>query len=410
LSLGENGDIRYESVAGEPAAKVRSILFGFNDLWSDYAEKELLADWTSPSVEIDVEDWSESGFTANFNDEDNNFVVEKFYDVISFNGEKWVSTNANGFAYNDFETEIGEEWNSVAGNWNVQNGHLVQTEDATSNLYCNVDQNSADKYMYEFSFKLSPNATNQRAGLHYMSSNGQTENHGDGYFIYFRLTSSLSRVEFYRVENDVYSQDLCVNLPLDANNWHNVKLIYDRTNGKSTIYYDNKCYGTYTDNNFFTNGSVVALRNGGAAVSFDSFRIYKSRGESETVSLGENGDINSVPSEDTQDFAQIISVSIDSANNICKRNYSVFADGSISNSNISAVQEVCLYPNPNNGEFVFVAGEQNVGKELMVFDETGKIHYQDIVKSSLCEVKLKSLPAGVYFAKIGNKNIKFVVE
>ena len=410
-TIGENGDIRTESANGSYAGKIRTILLGNNGMWSEYFEKDVKVDWTAPETEISTDrEWDGNDFTATFDDTDNNYVTERFYNVKSFNGEDWVATNANGFANCDFDRIIGDEWTSVAGSWSISDGHLIQTETGTSNLYTTIDQTLSDKYMYEFFFKMSEGSTNQRIGLHYMSTNGQTENHGNGYFIYFRLSSSSSRVEFYRVENDVYSQDKCIDLPLSANSWHNVKLIYDRTNGKSSIYYDNKYYGSYTAANFFTEGNIVALRNGGATAHFDDFRVYRSRGNSATISVGENGDIAHTTPDSNNEFATITSITIDSAQNIATYFYSVANDSTAVNITNEALSELTLYPSPNNGDFNLIISSDLIGKQLTITDTNGRIILVRKAETEINEISLGKVAAGIYFAQIGENKIKFVVE
>ena len=410
-TIGENGDIRYESTNGNYAGKIRTILLGNNGMWSDYFEKDVKVDATAPVTEISTDgEWDGNDFDVQFDDTDNNYVTERFYNVKSFDGHNWLSTNANGFANSDFDTEIGNEWTSVAGAWSISGDYLVQTENATSNLYATVNQSLSDKYMYEFDFKMSPDATNQRIGLHYMSTDGQTENHGNGYFIYFRLSTSSSRVEFYRVENNTYSQDKCIDLPLDNNNWHNVKLIYDRTNGKSTIYYDNRYYGSYTDANFFTEGNIVALRNGGATAHFNNFRIYRSRGNSATISVGENGDIAHTTADENGEFATITSVAIDSAQNIAYYNYSVANDSTTVNINDNNNTKLSIYPTPNNGSFTINVSSDLVGKQMTITDINGRIILVRKAESETTEISLGKIAAGIYFARIGENKIRFVVE
>jgi len=410
-TIGENGDIRTESTDGSMAGKIRTILLGNNGMWSDYFEQDVKVDWTAPETEINTDsEWNGNDITATFDDTDNNFVAERFYNVTSFNGEDWVATNANGFAYNDFDRVIGNEWTSVAGSWSIVNGHLTQTETGTSNLYATVDQTLADKYMYEFNFRMSDGSNNQRVGLHYMSTDGLTENHGNGYFIYFRLSTSSSRVEFYRVENDTYSQDKCIDLPLSTNSWHNVKLIYDRTNGKSSIYYDNRYYGSYTATNFFTEGNIVALRNGGATADFDDFRIYRSRGNSATITTGENGDIAYTTPDENNEFATIASVAIDSAQNIAAYYYSVANDSTTVNINSEINSTIDIYPTPNNGNFTLKVTSDLVGKYLTIYDINGRIILVRKAESEKTEISLGKVATGTYFAKIGTDKIKFTIK
>ncbi len=412
VTIGENGDIRHESTNGSYAGKIRTILHGNNGMWSDYYEKDVKVDWTAPVTEISTDHaWNGTDFEATFDETENNFVAERFYGVKYLAGEEWISNNSNGFANSDFDTEIGDAWTGVTGSWSISDGHLIQTETATSNLYATVDQTLADKYLYEFDFKMTEGATNQRIGLHYMSTDGQTENHGNGYFIYFRLSSSSSRVEFYRVENNTYSQNKCIDLPLDTHNWHNVKLIYNRINGKSSIYYDYSYYGSYTAPDFFTEGNIVALRNGGATAHIDNFRIYRSRSNTASITAGENGDIQAPANiEGNQDFAIISSIAIDSAQNIGWYNYSVANDTTTVSISDEDLCGISTYPSPNNGSFSISITPDLVGKQLIITDINGRIVLVRKTESEVTEISLGKIAAGIYIAKIGKNKAKFVIE
>jgi hypothetical protein len=176
---------------------------------------------------------------------------------------------------------------------------------------------------------------------------------------------------------------------LNTNNWHNVKLIYDRTNGKSSIYYDDRYYGSYTDANFFTEGNIVALRNGGATASIDNFRIYRSRGNSASITTGENGDIQAPANiEDNQDFAIISSIAIDSAQNIGWYNYSVANDTttvSISNEELCGIT---IYPSPNNGSFTISITPDLLGEQIAITDLNGRTILVRKIESETTEISL----------------------
>jgi len=63
---------------------------------------------------------------------------------------------------------------------------------------------------------------------------------------------------------------------------------------------------------------------------------------------------------------------------------------------------ITIFPNPNNGNF-YVSSKLNSSEKIIkVYDVSGKILYQEIVKSknSFSEISLKDLKAGVYFIKV----------
>lgn len=395
-----------ESEGGNPAAKVRTIVVKTtNNRWSDYAENYLYADITAPTSEIVCSDELDATNNVSFNDDDNNFIAERFYNAKSFDGTRWTSNQNKGFAFNDFDNGIGNEWTSVAGNWSVSGGYLTQTNTSvTSNLYSTVKQDLSDKYMYEFDFCMAGSSTNQRIGLHYMSTEGSTENHGNGYFIYFRKSSSSSRVEFYKVENNVYSQEVCINLPLPLNSWHNVKLIYNRITGTNSIYFDNEYYGSYTDENNFTTGDIVALRNGGGIAYFNNLKIYRSRGESVTINMGNEGEVANI---ETNTGAAISTILIDSAQNVSAVVCKTFGS-TPSDIETSALNDIEIFPNPNNGQFT-ISTQDHIGEMIYIYNVQGGIILQKKILSGETRININGVASGMYFVKIGSEKRKITI-
>ena len=187
-------------------------------------------------------------------------------------------------------------------------------------------------------------------------------------------------------------------------------MIYDRTNGKSSIYYDDRYYGSYTAANFYTEGNIVALRNGGATADFDDFRIYRSRGTSATITVGENGDIASVTPDENDEFATITSITIDSAQNIALHNYSVAHDSTTVSIASESINGITLYPTPNDGNFNIIIDKKYIGERLIISDINGRIVLARKIDDENTEISLGNIPAGIYIARIGENRIKFVVE
>lgn len=80
--------------------------------------------------------------------------------------------------------------------------------------------------------------------------------------------------------------------------------------------------------------------------------------------------------------------------------------GSLS-TDISVKNDVVVYPNPFNTEFV-IKGITGV-ESVKIFDATGKFIVQKSVKNH-DKINLQHLPKGTYFVKIGAKTIKLIKQ
>ncbi len=127
--------------------------------------------------------------------------------------------------------------------------------------------------------------------------------------------------------------------------------------------------------------------------------------------MGENGDIQAPANiEDNQDFAIISSIAIDSAQNIGWYNYSVANDTSTVSISDEEFCGITLYPSPNNGNFKLHITPELLGKQLTITDINGRVILVRKAESETTEISLGKIAAGIYFARIGENKLKFVVE
>lgn len=68
-----------------------------------------------------------------------------------------------------------------------------------------------------------------------------------------------------------------------------------------------------------------------------------------------------------------------------------------------------IYPNPSSGK-VFVRGELLNGEPIKLLDISGKMIWQQVIRSSTAELMLPPLPPGVYLVQHGNQTKKLVIH
>lgn len=252
-----------------------------------------VANWSCNNVDlpttiIQTDDWYSNDFTANFIDENITETAERFYQICYYDGQNWHANGNSGFAYDNFNEM--DNWSIVnaSGIWNIVDNTFVISDESAGNSqsYSLLNQDS-DEFLYSFDLKLEGAGSNKRGGFHYFSDD-TTENRGNGYFIYFRFPSG--KLEFYKVTNDVFSQEKVVNISMTPNVFNNIKIIYNRIIGKSSVFINNQFISDWTDLNPIQNGNYVSFRSGNAIVTVDNLQIFKTRGDSVSVLVGNNGD------------------------------------------------------------------------------------------------------------------------
>ncbi len=252
-----------------------------------------VANWSCNNVDlpttiIQAYDWYSNDFTANFVDENITETAERFYQICYYDGQNWHANGNSGFAYDDFNEMSNWTNTNNSGNWIIENNTLVISDESAGNSqsYSVLNQDS-DEFLYSFDLKLEGAGSNKRAGFHYFSDD-TTENRGNGYFIYFRYPAG--KLEFYKVINDVFSQEKVVNISMTADVFNNIKITYNRITGKSSVFINNQFISDWTDLNPYQNGNYVSFRSGNAIVTVDNLQIFKIRSDSVSVLVGIDGD------------------------------------------------------------------------------------------------------------------------
>lgn len=256
------------------------------------------ANWTStsldntpPTTSISTSGiWKTDDFTATFTDADNaggSGLEKSYYQVLDNNGTEWRANTDNGFFADNFDSSIHSDWNIYAGTWQITSGALHQTDETNgnSNIYAPLNQTLSNRYLYNFTAKISGSDANRRFGFHFFCDDANLENRGNSYFIWFRVDNQT--LEFYKSINDVITQELVINNVItNADQWYDFKVIFDRISGKVDVYRDNVLLGTWTDSSPHTTGNYISFRTGNVQMMINELKVYRSRYPSLTVTVG----------------------------------------------------------------------------------------------------------------------------
>lgn len=372
----------------EDACRINTIVKDGANNWSVPFAKQVYIDWTAPETQISgLPNPITTDFQVAFTDEDNedgSGVDRRFYAVSDFDGTEWRSNHSRGYLTDFFDDEIHSDWTIQEGDWTIDNGQLNQTDESinNTNIYAPLNQQLSNRYLYHFDMRISGSGTNRRAGFHYFCDQPALTNRGNSYFVWFRL--DLQTLEFYRVENDVFTQEKVVSLELEEAVNYAVDIVYDRITGETFVYLNRKLVGEWQDANPITTGDYVSFRSGNSIMHIDNFKTFRTRFPEADITIG---DVSSdIRYEDLNTpTGKISSVVIDLAHNLSTVvdeeiivYWSEIADLGLPNA---VAEHIQLYPNPSNGEVTvefFNHTSNNMAVKL--YDMQGRLVFEEAYK------------------------------
>ncbi len=301
--------VRYKS-------DVSTVAAGWQAIWN------CSIDAVAPTTTVATPSgWATANFTANFSDIDNtggSGIEKSFYQVLENNGSEWRANNGNGFFSDNFDAAIHPDWTVQSGVWNIAGGYLNQTDQTNSNtnIWAPLTQNLSNRYLYNWQGKIDGTGSNRRAGLHFFCDDATQTNRGNSYFVWFRVESSMC--EFYKVVSNVFSLEYSVPMTVNAGQWYDYKVLYDRISGKMDVYQDNAFVGSWTDPFPYTNGNAISFRNGNADYMVNDLKVYRSRLPSVTISVGPalTNDVRYQNANPTAPSCRVKSITKDAAGNL----------------------------------------------------------------------------------------------
>lgn len=248
------------------------------------------SDDQAPTTAISANgDWQTNDFTVNFTDADNIGVVGRYYLVADrdpSNG-KWSSNGEHGFCNELFGLDAAL-WTDVTGDYTFNNGTFTFSDIAqqNSNTFYSVNQDNSTAFLYEWNQTISSTSTNQRAGLHFFCDDPTLPNRGNSYFVFFRETEQKAQI--YKVTDDVFSMKTNDNCVVTANVNYTYRVTYNPQSGWIKVYVGNQLVTQWQDIEPLQSGNSISLRTGGCSATFDNIRVFRSRGTSANISIGNN--------------------------------------------------------------------------------------------------------------------------
>ena len=381
---------------------------GYNISWTS-----VIADTIQPTSTISTPPNPASGdFTSTFTDADNvggSGVKHQFYQVADTDGTQWRANEGNGFFNDDFDTAIHTDWIDSSGVWSITGGYLTQTDEVNSNtnLFAAVNQNSSSKYLYHFQNRISGSGSNKRAGFHYMCDDASQPNRGNSYFVWFRQDDA--KLQFYKVTNDVFTLEKDVPFSFNANQWYDVKIVYDQNTGATEVWWDDEFIASWTDASPLTTGNQISLRSGNCVYDVEELRVYKTRTGSELITVG-SGSTNDIRYQGTP-AGTINSIVIDSAYNVSTlvtENVNVDLTTSIVESSASSF---VVYPNPVIDQLVIQTNRPEK-VQITMTDVTGRL-ILSVLKNPIegkINIDLSSyqLSPGTYFVQVNDQTLSLI--
>lgn len=250
---------------------------GFTAVWN------CVMDNTPPTTLVAAPGpWITQDFQASFTDNDNaggTGIEKAFFQLSDFNGNEWRSNETRGFFNDDFDLQtIHPQWTVVTGTWTANaSGKLEQSDEnlTNTNIYAPLTETLSNRYLYHWQGAISGTGNNRRAGFHFFCDNPSLTNRGNSYFVWFRVDQGT--LEFYEVTNDVFALQYSVPMTVNAGQWYDWKVTYDRITGEIAVYQDNVFVGSWTDPSPYAAGGYISFRSGNSNWQIDDFRVYRSR-------------------------------------------------------------------------------------------------------------------------------------
>lgn len=268
--------------------------------------------------------WYNGDFSLSFDDADNDGgsgLKYSFYQVMDFDGNEWRANSNCGFLNDNFETTIHPEWTALWGTWAISDGHLLQSDEVTSNsnIYTDLLQESGNTYLYHWQQKIAGSGTNRRSGMHFFCSEPTETGRGDSYMVYLRADNNT--VQIYKYIDNSYSATgawyITENFTINPDVWYDVKLMFDTNTGEISLFIDDVLAASTVDADPFVSGTAIALRTGGCQTEYDDVKVYRSREQAVTVNtaLSADAEIRYESADSDSEAGRIRTILVDNANN-----------------------------------------------------------------------------------------------
>ncbi len=256
---------------------------GYKAVWQCTIDNE------PPTTNIQsINDWQTQDFDINFTDNDNSAVESSFYQLVENDGTSLKTNTNKGTLFDNFNNI--DSWVIQNGTWTNSSEILVQTDEniSNTNIYTSLTQDNNLSYLYNWKMKISGSGTNRRAGIHFFSDDATLDQRNNSYMVYFR--ADQNKCQLYKSTDNnllIETDDTCI---VNIDTWYDYKILFNPITGRIKAYQNNQLVSEWTDNSPLTSGSYLSLRTGNSNVYYKDFRIYKSRNNTITASIGSSAE------------------------------------------------------------------------------------------------------------------------
>ncbi|MGB0839201.1 MAG: CUB domain-containing protein, partial [Chitinophagales bacterium] len=233
---------------------------------------------------VSTQDWYTDDFSANFQDDINCMALidQRFYQVLqkeSAEDNEFRANSSAGFFNDAFagDQNIHTDWTTISGSWSESPWSLVQAEEdnSNSNIYAPVAQNANTTYLYHWRAKMTGEGDNRRSGIHFFADEGNTENRGNSYFVYFRIDQN--KVQVYKVIDNVFNLETDADVSLFPDVWYDYKITFNPETGVVQAFVNDVFAVEWIDSNPHQTGDFISLRTGDCSTAFDFVEVWTTR-------------------------------------------------------------------------------------------------------------------------------------
>jgi|GEM_PF-4268711 len=266
-------------------------------------------------------------FVVNFTDNDNMTVAERFYQPLEYHATpgEWRANRGNGFYNDNFGNRVlhsdyttgTADWQgawSVTTDGRLKQGNLTPTNTALTTF---LSQTAGNAYLYNFAARILGDDLTRtgRFGIHIMASDATARERGNSYLIWF--SNNDQKVRIIETINNVLTERASGDAVVSAGAFADYKISYSTNSGLIRVYQNGRLVVSWTDTTPLTSGAYISLRTNQAQVEFDDLKVYKSRGATQTVTVGaaSSKDLRRASTSTTTPAGKIKSLVRDASNN-----------------------------------------------------------------------------------------------
>ncbi len=164
------------------------------------------------------------------------------------------------------------KWTAVTGNWSVQNGTYVNTDNANSNTnaYAEVAQNGTIVTVeWTVEFKGHTFSSGPAAGMHILSDDISTVQRGNSYLIF----QDSGFIRLYRAAGTSLPKAGDFPAAVKDGDVFTYKVVFNTKTGEMKIYRNNTLVGEWVDPAPYKNGKYISLRTNGTIAAFKDVKV-----------------------------------------------------------------------------------------------------------------------------------------